>query len=105
MRFGETTEKNSLGGKGRMGRTWRIGLDKIPEVAIKILEHGYGAVRSFLGLANEVDPCLAYFSEVTPEIVRFQEEKDPIASLAANERLLLWLGSPGQKDGIIGPEN
>lgn len=59
-------------------------LDKIPQVPIVILEYGYGAVWSLLGLTHECYPERTHLAVVPPAVVCSQKEEDPDASLTAD---------------------
>ena len=73
-------------------------LNEVPKVPVEILEDGDSSVRSFLWLADELDPDRTHLIEVPPEIVRAKEEEDSAASLTADERFLLWSRGACQED-------
>ena len=66
-----------------------IGLQEIPEIAIKILEHRHSAVRLFLGLPYEHDALCFVGLKVLPEVIGEQEQENPTTGLVPNSRRLL----------------
>jgi hypothetical protein len=50
-----------------------LGLQKVPEISIEILEHGHSAVRFFLWFPYEHDALSFVRLKVSPEVVGEQE--------------------------------
>lgn len=75
--------------------SWRR-LQEVPEVAVKILEHGDGAVLFLFWLAHEDDAFRQIGAVVAPEVVGVQEEEYTAPGLVSDPRGLL--GTDGTRE-------
>ena len=75
----------------------RVGLQKIPQIAVDIFEDGYRSVRFCLWLANERDALGLVALIVACQVVSVKKEEDAATSLVAYARLLFNSGSSCQK--------
>jgi hypothetical protein len=74
-------------------------LNKIPQIAVQILEHSDGAVGSLLGLANERDALLNHRGVIPLKVIGPKEQENAATRLVADECLLVGSGGACQKQG------
>jgi hypothetical protein len=74
-------------------------LEKVPLVAVKILEDGDGAVGFLARLLEKFDACGLHEAIVTPEVVGVKEKEDAAGGLIAD--LLDLFGSVGSGEKQI----
>jgi hypothetical protein len=61
-----------------------LGLDEIPEVAVKVFEYSYGTVRLFLRSADEYDTARLVLLVITPKVIGVEEEENTPTGLIAD---------------------
>lgn len=70
--------------------------DQIPSVAIKVLENGHDAIRFMARLLDEPDAPLGVGEVVTGEVIGFEEQEHPTATLISDRSTLSVTDSPRQ---------
>ena len=79
------------------GSTPLIGLQKIPQVAVEVLEHGNDAVILFAWGFQELHAVAGHGAVIAPEIVGLQKESHAPAGLVADTRVLGLVAGLGQQ--------
>ena len=77
-------------------------LDEIPEIAVKVSEHGHGSVGLLLGLADERDTFSLVVRIVAIEVVSVEKQEDASARLVAHVCGLFSGGRASQEKARLG---